>query len=182
MYRRIHRRPIKRRVKKKNKLNFNEKHGHTGRMLVWSIDPVTKERTLKLDKQNLIMSRTFGYDYEYLRGNNTAASGQIMHLGIGDDNTAPTATDSALGNETYRVPVISQSITGTGELTSEFYITATEFSGTIEELGIFGGYFFSEDWNGGSGVDTGMLLARILYSDTKTTNEELLIQRIDTFS
>lgn len=182
MYRIKRSRPIKRRVKKRDKMNFNEKHGHTGRILVWSIDPVTKKRTLKLDKPNLIMNRTFGYDYEYLRGNNVAANGQIMHLGIGDDNTAPTSTDSDLGNETYRVPVISQSITGTGELTSEFYITATEFSGTIEELGIFGGYFFSEDWNGGTGADTGNLLARILYSDTKTTNEELLIQRVDTFS
>lgn len=179
MYRIKRSRPIKRRVKKRN--NFNEKHGHTGRMLVWSIDPVTKKRTLKADKQNLIMNRTFTYDIGYLYGNSAVSQGQIFHLGIGDDNTAPTSTDSDLGNETYRVPVVSQSITGVGELTTEFYITATEFSGTIEELGIFSG-ILSEDWNAGAGADTGLLLARILYSDTKTTSEELLIQRIDTFS
>ena len=179
MYRRIQRRPIKRRTKKKNPLN--EYHGHRGKFLIWSINPETGERKLKAEKQNLLMDRTFTYDAGYLYGNSAVSQGQIMHLGIGDDNTAPTSTDSDLGNETYRVPVVTQTLTGTGELTTEFYITATEFSGTIEEFGIFAGVF-SEDWNAGAGADTGILLARVLYSDTKTTNEEILVQRIDTFS
>lgn len=156
-------------------------HGHKGIMRVWKFNLDTGEKQLKLDKHNLIMSATFNYDMKYLQGINASSDAQIKHLAIGDDNTAPTSTDSALGNETYRVPFVSQSETGTGELTTEFYITATEFTGTIEELGVYGG-IYSDDWNTGAGVDTGNLLARVLYSDTKASNEELLIQRVDTFS
>jgi len=149
--------------------------------LIWTIDPVSKERRFRANKKNLIMDRTFTYDIGYLFGSSSINQGQIYHLAIGDDNTAPTSTDSTLGNEVYRVPVTSQVRTGVGELTSEFYITNTEFSGDIEELGIYAG-LTSEDWNGGTGADTGILLARVLYSDTKGSNEELLIQRIDSFS
>lgn len=160
---------------------IKESHGHKGIIRIWSINIETGEKKLKFEKQNLIMNTTFNYDMKYLEGINISSSGKIMHLAIGDNNTAPTATDTALGNETYRVPVVLQTETGTGELTTEFYITATEFTGTIEELGIYGGNS-SQDWNAGVGVDTGNLLARVLYSDTKTSNEELLIQRVDTFS
>lgn len=160
---------------------IKESHGHKGIMRVWKFNIDTGEKQLRLDKENLIMSSTFNYDMKYLQGVNASNDARIMHLAIGDDNTAPTATDTALINETYRVPFVSMTETGTGELTTEFYITATEFTGTIEELGVFGG-LYSYDWNSGSGADTGELLARVLYSDTKASNEELLIQRVDTFS
>lgn len=166
--------------KRINKI-INESHGHKGIMRVWKFNIKTGEKQLRLDKHNLIMDATFNYDMQYLRGINVKDSAKIMHLAIGDDDTSPTGIDIVLGNETYRVPLVSQEETDTGELTTEFYINATEFSGTIEELGVFGG-IDSEDWNSGVGINTGNLLARVLYSDTKTTNEELLIQRIDTFS
>lgn len=160
---------------------IKESHGHKGIMRIWKINLDTGEKQLTLDKQNLIMNTTFNYDMKYLRNVNASIDGKIMHLAIGDDNTPPTSTDSQLGNETYRVPLVLQTETGTGELTTEFYITATEFTGTIEELGIYGG-IYSYDYDGGSGLNTGNLLARVLYSDTKGSNEELLIQRVDTFS
>lgn len=160
---------------------IKEAHGHKGLMRVWKFNIDSGEKELRLDKQNLIMDDTFNYDMQYLQGINASNDARIMHLGIGDDNTAPTGSDTELGNEVYRVPFVSMTETGTGELTTEFYITATEFTGAIEELGIFGGVY-SYDYDGGTGLDTGELLARVLYSDTKGSNEELLIQRVDTFS
>lgn len=173
----------KKTIKKINRFNrIKEKHGHTGKLIIWSINSKTGEKKLKAKFTNLIMDATFNYDMQYLKGYSAASAGQIKHLVIGDDNTAPVSTNTTLNNEVYRVPVLTQTETATGELTSEFYITSTEFTGTIEELGIMGGYTDSEDWDGGSGKDTGNLLAHVLYSDTKTSNEELLIQRVDTFS
>jgi hypothetical protein len=105
----------------------------------------------------------------------------IYHLALGNDDTAPTVNDAKLGNEIYRVPKSSEDATTSKVLISEFYVTDSEFSGQIEELGTYGSYD-SDDWDGGTGKDTGFLISRVLFSYNKTTSEQLLIQRTDTFS
>lgn len=160
---------------------FKEYHSHKGFFKVFSINPKTNIIKLLLSKENLIMTRFFNYDSLPIVGTNTADDVKFKHCGIGDDNTAPTSTDTTLGNEVYRVALAYQVTDGAGEAISEFYITDTEFSGDIEELGIFSGNS-SDDWNAGAGADTGELLAHILWSHTKTTSEEILIQRTDTYS
>lgn len=160
---------------------FKEHHGHVGHFNIFSINTKNNIIKLLLSKENLIMTRFFNYDSLPIIGTNTADDVKFRHCGIGDDNTAPTSTNTTLNNEVYRVELAYQVTDDAGEAISEFYITDTEFSGDIEELGIFAGNT-SEDWNAGAGADTGELLAHVLWSHTKTTSEEILIQRTDTYS
>lgn len=121
------------------------------------------------EKHNLIMSDVYTKIANAFKNTYLAYYYKIEHLGLGDDNTTPTTSDSALGNETYRVPYVVRESTGVGVLSTEFYITDVEFSGTIEELGVFGGV------NSSITTDSGNLLSHVLWSYSKSTSEELLI-------
>lgn len=101
---------------------------------------------------------------------------QVKVLAIGDDNTSPTATNTTLNNEVFRTYFVDQSITGTGQATSEFYILDSDYSGTIEELGIFAGP------NATLIASTGTLISHALWSYTKSSSEEIYIARIDEIS
>jgi hypothetical protein len=61
----------------------------------------------------------------------------ITHIGTGDDNTAPTVTDTSLGNETVREAVFDSGISGTGVFFQMFQDTADNNGFNIEEEGLF---------------------------------------------
>lgn len=104
---------------------------------------------------------------------NTSPDLELKYLAIGDGNTAVSGSDETLDNEVFRTAYDTRTKTNTGEITSVFYILDSDYSGSIEEIGIFGGS------TAGAGADSGTLIARVLWSYTKSASEELYITRID---
>ena len=112
------------------------------------------------------------------------------YVAIGDDNTPAAAGDTTLGNEIFRTPILTQTVTGTGQLTSRSVLLDTEpfdavppppgYQCTISEIGFFAGSS-ALAWNGGAGIDTGTLIARLVLTtpEDKYDNEQIAITRID---
>lgn len=109
-------------------------------------------------------------------GNSLGYYYEIKYLAIGDDNTAVTASDITLGNEVHRSYYVLRERSSQKIITTEFYITDSEFNGTIEELGIFCGNEASDT------TDSGNLLSHVLWSYSKSSSEELLVQYVLTIS
>ena len=122
------------------------------------------------EKHNTIMNDVYKRVVRAFTIYSLAYHYQIRYLAIGDDTTPVTANDTALGNETYRTRYVVRNETSNGVLTTDFYITATEFNDDIEELGVFGGTFATVS------TGTGNLLSHVLWSYTKENTEELLIE------
>ena len=93
----------------------------------------------------------------------------IEWLALGDDNTPIAGTELILVNEIFRTKYVTRS-SPAKVASGTFYITDTEFSGDIEEMGIFGGNAAS------STADTGGLVSRVLWSYTKSTSEEIVVE------
>ena len=124
------------------------------------------------DFDNLITTVGLNMMRDVLYGD--VADGEIKYLAVGSDNTAPTVTDTTLGTETFRKARTSQSKPGDGQAKYVQYIDPTEAIGAIEEIGWFAGAA------AGAGADTGILVARVLYSRNKTALESIQVERTDT--
>ena len=110
---------------------------------------------------------------------------KLKYLAIGDDDTAAQASDTTLGNEIFRAPIITQTVSGTGELTSRSIILDSEpfdavgpdpgFQCTIKEIGFFAGV------DAISTTDSGTLIARLILDtpEEKYDNEQLAFTRVD---
>jgi hypothetical protein len=99
---------------------------------------------------------------------------QIKYMAWGSDNTAESAAHTKLIAEFGRKQITSQADGLDGELETTVYISPEEGNeSTIEELGWFGG----EDATGTK--DSGIMVARVLYSRAKTNLESLDIVRTD---
>lgn len=94
----------------------------------------------------------------------------IKYLAIGDDDTAAAASDTVLGNEVLRTRYVSRANTSSKVAAGDFYITATDYAGDIEELGIFGGTTATDT------ADSGGMFSHVNWSYTKSSAEELLIE------
>jgi hypothetical protein len=131
--------------------------------------------------ENIITDITLSYLIVALKGLNPVTYNygiDIRQLAIGTGTTAPTATDTKLVTEVYRVPRAAQTITAAGELTTEFYISDNEYTGSIKEVGVYGGYR-AYDWLEGLNKDLGNLMSRALWDYTKSDSEQIIIQRVD---
>lgn len=111
---------------------------------------------------------------------------EIKEMAFGDGTTAPSSSDTILENEIYRVSNTELDRTGVGQVTSEFVLNYVDYlavqpSGVINEIGIFAGSGAAV-WGGGSGIDTGLLVARVLFPYTMQSGEEIFFQRIDSAS
>lgn len=106
---------------------------------------------------------------------NLTDASEPEYLAFGSDPTAPANTDTLLGAEFGRVPITDRDAPSTGVATTRAIITAIEGNAppTIEELGWFADA--TED------PDTGVLIARVLYTRAKTNLESILVSRTDTF-
>jgi hypothetical protein len=102
------------------------------------------------------------------------AVNEIRYLAVGDDNTAPTVADTALGNELFRKVVTSSSAgASVGEAINTIYLAPFDANFQIEELGFYAG--------AASPVpDSGTLVARVLYSKDKDNLEAIQVERTDT--
>ena len=101
---------------------------------------------------------------------------EVKYMAVGSDNTAPALGDTTLGTETFRKARTSQSKPSNGAVQYVQSILPAEAVGAIEELGWFAGAA------AGAGADSGIMIARVLYSRTKTALESLQIKRTDTFA
>jgi hypothetical protein len=128
------------------------------------------------EKHNTIMTDVFYRIVRAFLGYSFNAYYYISYCAIGSDNTAVTASDTTLGAEEFRTPYVAITNPTTSSVDVTFYITTTEFSGTIEEIGIFGGGTATDT------ADTGNLISHALWSYSKSVTEELLIEYTITLS
>ncbi len=104
-----------------------------------------------------------------------SAQPEITWVALGDDNTTPVAADSLLGNEVFRKQMTSQVAGATGVSVSTVYIAPGEANQQLEEIGWFAGAATGS-------ADSGILIARVLFSRLKDNLESLQIERTDTIS
>ena len=126
--------------------------------------------------KNRIMNTALNAYANILLG--TTPDMEIKYFAVGSDDTAVTNSQTQLVSESFRTAIMpgTLSSTGTGEVTSEFYIIDSEAVGQIEEIGFFCGSSAT------SSADTGTMLSRILWSHNKTSLEEIEIIRVDTIA
>ena len=99
---------------------------------------------------------------------------QIKYMAWGSDDTAESPAHTKLIAEFGRKQITSQAEGLDGELVTTVYVSPEEGTeSTIEELGWFGGGDATET------KDTGIMVARVLYSRAKTNLESLDIVRTD---
>uniref|UniRef100_A0A6M3MBP6 Uncharacterized protein n=1 Tax=viral metagenome TaxID=1070528 RepID=A0A6M3MBP6_9ZZZZ len=122
--------------------------------------------------KNTITDLLFNLYRDALAGDVTASELEILGMGVGDDDTPPLRTNTWLGNETFRKLLTSSSKPAIGQYNTVFYIAPAEAVGVIEELGWFAGPL-------AVGIDTGTLIARVLYSRVKTNLESIDVERLD---
>lgn len=102
---------------------------------------------------------------------------KVTYVALGTSNIAPSASDTKLGAEVFRKKISSYANGGTGEILANGYIAPTEAVGVvIAEVGFFGGNSAT------STANSGILIARGLYSHTKTGTESLTLQFDETIS
>lgn len=132
---------------------------------------IDNKKKLIEEKHNLIMDDVHHrVANAFIGGFDVGIYYDIKHLAIGTGTTAVTGTDTTLDTEVYRVPYVVQANPSQKVITVDFYITDSEYVGDIEEIGIFGGYESTISANSGN------LLSRVLWSYTKSSGEEILIE------
>ena len=125
--------------------------------------------------RNLITDTGLNLLRDALRGE--VGDAQIKYVAWGDDTTGPAAGDSVLGNEEGRRQITRRSILGgAGVLQTTAIIASIEGNGQIEELGFFAGT------DATAAADSGVLVARVLYSHLKTNLESIQVDRTDTLT
>lgn len=98
---------------------------------------------------------------------------EIKYIAIGDGTTAPAASDTQLENERFRKALTKQQRLATGQIDSTTYIAPYEANFTIQEVGFFGGSSATKE------VNSGTMVARVLYYKPKNDLESLQIVRSD---
>lgn len=142
------------------------------KIIVLNLDGSIKE---VIELENKITDVGLNMQRDALKGAVTDL--EIKYLGIGSSSTPPAAGDTALGGEFFRKQITKQEDGAVGVLVSTTYIAPYEANTPkIEELGWFAGV------NATATKDSGILVARVLYSRQKTSLESLQIERTDTIS
>ena len=120
---------------------------------------------------NLITDAGLNHLRDSLTGDDAEAA--IKYLVIGTSTTAPAAGDVKLGSEQFRKAITTAGEDGTGRAETITYVAPFEAVFHIKELGWYAGASAS------TSVDSGSLIARVLYDRDKTNLESLQIERID---
>jgi len=143
----------------------------------WNIKIIRKDKVLKkivifnqitnLAKDEMI--KCFDGDYVNLT---------IKELAIGTGTTSPSASDTKLETEIYRVTYNESTRSGIGTRLSTFTLNGSEYAGHISELGVFAGHE-AQTWSGGIGKDTGLLMSRVICDIDLESDQEIYFQRTD---
>lgn len=155
-------------------IDIKEISGWLGRyeIIIRDLDGNIIERTGL--RQNLITDAGLNMFRDLLSG--AITDGEIKYVGLGSGATAPASGQTRLTTEQFRKLVTSQTNgTAAGELETLVYIADTEANSfRCEEIGWFAGA------TAGAGANTGIMVARVLYSRQKTNLESWTIRRVDT--
>ena len=126
-------------------------------------------------RPNLITDDGLNMFRDALKG--TVTDCKIKYVALGNDATAPANNQTTLVAEQFRKIVTSQNVdpVTAGKLYTELYIADTEANSfKCEEVAWFAGSAASAT------VDTGIMIARVLYSRQKSSTESWTIRRTDT--
>ena len=99
--------------------------------------------------------------------------GEIYYMDVGNDATPPTAAQTTLVNALDRKALTNSDKPADGQFWTMFYIAPGEYNYQWEELGFFAGSTCT------AFVDTGTMIARVLYSHLKNTAHSVQIERLD---
>jgi hypothetical protein len=105
----------------------------------------------------------------YRDGSKGGNNPKLLYVAIGTDSTPPLTSDTKLKSEVFRKAVTSYANgASVGEVLINVYIGPSEANGiNIQEVGVFGGSTAT------GAANSGVLLARGLYSHTKVSTEGL---------
>lgn len=103
------------------------------------------------------------------------ADGRVRYVALGLDDTPPADGDVALGAEIHREAVTVQTAEGIGEAFHRAFIDTDEANVAIRELGWYATPAAT------AAVDSGVLVARVLYTHDKDAGESLYVERTDQF-
>ena len=108
--------------------------------------------------------------------NGTVTDLEIKFVALGSSNTAPANGQTQLAAEQFRKPVTAQNVlAGVGALETLLYIPEFEANDFMtQEIGWFSGT------NASSTTNTGLMIARVLYSRQKNSGEQWTLRRVDT--
>ena len=133
---------------------------------------------IKIEKlrPNLITDAGLNLLRDALKGEVTDI--EIKYVALGSNSTAPAVDQTILISEEFRKEVteqINDPLTA-GKLYTEVYIADAEANDfEINEIGWFAGSATS------STINTGTLIARVLYNFQKDNATSMIIRRVDTF-
>ncbi len=100
---------------------------------------------------------------------------KIKYVAVGTSSTAPAAGQTQLVAESFRKLVTKTDNTvGTAQVKSTMYLAPGEANIAIAEIGWFAGAGAS------AAANSGVMVARVLYSHTHTTSESIQFDRTDT--
>jgi len=101
----------------------------------------------------------------------------ISYVAIGTGTTSPSKSDTQLENETFRKAILSYEKNPSQDcITFIAYITSSDYTGDISELGLFGG-------DATETANTGTLFSRVVITPvTKTNDEGFVVEWKLTFS
>ena len=128
-------------------------------------------------KHNLITDAGLNMFRDALKG--TITDMQIKYVALGNGATAPANADTQLVAEQFRKVVTSANVdpVTAGKLYTELYVADTEGNAfKCEEIGWFAGVGATAT------VNTGICIARALYSRQKASTESWTLRRTDTIS
>lgn len=155
-------------------MNLNERHGWHGRIRVTGRDKAG--RVLFVDEFDNLLTNV-GLDVlSSALGSAVAGHAQIKYLAWGTGTTAPNVADTVLDTEVGRQTITDATDGATGEWVTTTYLAPATAVVHIKELGWFAGPSATGT------VDTGVLLARVLYDRDKSNVESLQIERTDTLA
>lgn len=100
--------------------------------------------------------------------------GLIRYMAVGTDDIAPANGDTKLGSEFFRKQITKQTFAAPGTVESQTYLSPADAVGSIREIGWFAGTGAT------AAVDSGVMIARVLYSHDKTALESINLDRTDT--
>ena len=124
-------------------------------------------------KPNLITDAGLNMFRDLLSG--TISDGEIKYVALGSTPTVAANDQVQLTSEQFRKLVTSQANTATaGELETILFVADIEANDFVtEEIGWFAGTTATAT------VNTGIMIARVLYSRQKTNLESWTIRRLD---
>jgi len=124
--------------------------------------------------KNLLMTVGKNMMRDVLGG--VVTDGQIKYLAVGTDATAPAIGQTILVAEGFRKITTSRSYPSTGVIKTIHYLSPDDAVINIREMGWFAGAAATASAN------TGIMIARILYSRNKTNLESITVERQDSIT